>query len=321
MTKPDLSVNLCGITLSNPIVTVSGTCGYGRDLAEFYDLRVLGAFTVKSLTLEKRLGNPTPRIAECVGGILNSIGIQSQGVSHFLEHELPFLRQYSVPVIVSISGNTIDDYPKLAVILDQEEGISAIEVNISCPNLEAGGCIFGSDPGVAGQVIHLVKSMTRLPVIAKLTPNVSDITVVAQSVEKNGADAISLINTLAAMAIDIDTREPKLGNITGGLSGPAIKPVAIKMVWDVYRCVRVPIIGMGGVMTWEDAIEFILAGATAVGVGTALFRDPWVVFEILDGIETYMAEKGISRLDEIRGKVKLPKGHASKDSSSGQCPV
>ena len=189
--------------------------------------------------------------------------------------------------------------------LDREKGISAIEVNISCPNVEMGGCTLGSDPEVAGRIVRLVKASYELPVIAKLTPNVSDITLIARSVEINGADALTLINTLTGMAIDIQTQRPKLGNVIGGLSGPAIKPVAIKMVWDVYRTVRIPIIGMGGVMTWEDAIEFILAGATAVGVGTALFRNPWVVFEIIDGMEKYMEAKGITRLDEIRGKVKV----------------
>jgi len=306
--KPDLSVTLCGIKLKNPIITVSGTCGYGKELAQFYDLSALGAFTAKSITLEKRAGNPNPRIAECVSGILNSIGIQSQGVGHFIEQDLPFLRQFQVPVIVSISGNYPSDYAKIACLLEREEGISAIEVNISCPNLEMGGCSFGADPEVAGRIITLVKSSTRLPVIAQLTPNLTDITLFAKSVEKNGADAIALINTLAGMAIDIRTRKPKLGNIVGGLSGPAIKPVAIKMVWDVYRTVRIPIIGMGGVMTWEDAIEFILAGATAVGVGTALFRDPSVVFEIIDGMEKYMEANGITWIDEIWGKVKLHQG-------------
>lgn len=303
--KPDLSVTICGIKMKNPVVTASGTCGYGQELAQFYDLSVLGAFTAKSVTLEKRAGNPNPRIAECVSGILNSIGIQSQGVRHFIQHDLPLLRTFDVPVIVSISGNCVEDYPKLAALLDREEGISAIELNISCPNLEMGGCSLGADPEVAGRIVRSVKSSTRFPVIAKLTPNVSDITLIARSVEKNGADAITLINTLSGMAIDIQTQRPKLGNVIGGLSGPAIRPVAIKMVWDVYRTVRIPIIGMGGVMTWEDAIEFILAGATAVGVGTALLRDPWVVFEIIDGIEKYMGAKGIQHLDEIRGKVIL----------------
>jgi dihydroorotate dehydrogenase (NAD+) catalytic subunit len=306
MMKPDLSVTFCGIKLKNPIVTASGTSGYGQEFAQLYDLNVLGAFTAKSITLEKRQGNPNPRIAECVSGILNSIGIQSQGVRHFIEHDLPVLRKQDVPVIVSIAGNYLDDYPKIASILDREEGISAVEVNISCPNLEMGGCSFGADPEAAGRIVRLVKAETRLPVIAKLTPNVSDITLIARSVEKNGADALTLINTLAGIAIDIQTMKPKLGNVVGGLSGPAIKPVAIKMVWDSYRTVKIPIIGMGGVMTWEDAIEFILVGATAVGVGTALFRDPWVVFEIIEGIEKYMETKGITCLDEIRGKVKLP---------------
>jgi dihydroorotate dehydrogenase (NAD+) catalytic subunit len=303
--NPDLSVDLCGIKLANPIVTASGTCGYGREFAQFYDLSVLGAFTVKSLTLEKRAGNPAPRIAECVSGLLNSIGIQSQGVKHFIEHELPFLRQKNVPVIVSIAGNYADDFPRIAEILDREEGISAVEINISCPNIET-GCGFGTDPEMAGRIVRMVKSKTKIPVIAKLSPNVTDIRLIAQSVERNGADAITMINTLMGMAIDIDTGRPKLGNVIGGLSGPAIKPVAIKMVWDVYQTVRIPIIGMGGVMTWEDVIEFILAGATAVGVGTVLFRDPWIVFDLIDGIRKYLTERGIGRLDEIRGKVVLP---------------
>ena len=304
--NPDLSVDLCGIKLANPIVTASGTCGYGRELAQFYDLSVLGAFTVKSLTLEKRAGNPTPRIAECVSGLLNSIGIQSQGVRHFIEHELPFLRQQNVPVIVSIAGNTADDFPRIAEILDREEGISAVEINISCPNMET-GCGFATDPEMAGRIVRRVKAATKIPVIAKLSPNVTDIRVIAQSVEENGADAITMINTLMGMAIDIVTKRPKLGNMIGGLSGPAIKPVAIKMVCEVYQTVRIPIIGMGGVMTWEDVIEFILAGATAVGVGTVLLRDPWVVFDLIDGIRKYLMERGIGRLDEIRGKVELAK--------------
>ena len=305
--KPDLGVTLCGIRMKNPIVTASGTCGYGQELAQFYDLSVLGAFTAKSITLEKRAGNPNPRIAECASGMLNSIGIQSQGVRYFIDHHLPFLRKSGVPVIVSISGNYVEDYPELAGLLDREQGISAIELNVSCPNLEMGGCSMGSDPEIAGRIVRLVKSKTRLPVIAKLTPNVNDITVIARSVEENGADGLTLVNTLTGMAIDIQTGRPKLGNVIGGLSGPAIKPVAIRMVWEVYKSVRIPIIGMGGVMTWEDAIEFILAGATAVGVGTALFRNPWVVFEIVEGIERYMEAKGIARLDEIRGKVKTGK--------------
>ncbi len=300
-----MTTKMCGIVMRNPIVTASGTCGYGQELSQFYDLSELGAFTVKSLTLEKRLGNPTPRIAECESGLLNSIGIQSQGVRHFLRHDLPFLKQYRVPVIVSIAGLVIDDFPKIAAILDQEEGVSALEVNISCPNLEAGGRSFGADPEVAGDIINAVKGSTRLPVIAKLTPNVTDITLIARSVEKNGADAVSLINTVSGMAIDIETQRPKLGNIIGGLSGPAIRPIAIKAVWDVHRAVPIPIIGMGGVRRWEDAIEFILAGATAVGIGTSLFRDPWIVFEVIEGMRRYLEQRGIDRLDQIRGKVKL----------------
>ena len=304
--NPDLSLNLCGINMTNPIVTCSGTSGNGREFARFLDLNMLGAFTAKSITLDKRPGNPTPRIAECTGGILNSIGIQSKGVRHFVQEDIPFLRQFSVPVIVSISATHLEEYAKLAEILDHEDGIAALEVNISCPNLEAGGSSFGADPELSGRIINQVKEKTRLPVIAKLTPNVTDITVIARSVEANGADAISLINTVAGMAIDIHSRRPKLGNVIGGLSGPAIKPIAIKKVWDTYRSVSVPIIGMGGITSWEDAIEFILAGSSAVGVGTGLFRNPLVVKDILEGITAFMKENGIERLDSLRGQVELP---------------
>lgn len=303
--KPDLSLNLCGIDMANPIVTCSGTSGNGREFARFLDLNLLGAFTAKSITLDKRPGNPTPRIAECTGGILNSIGIQSKGVEHFIQEDLPFLKQYSVPVIVSISATHQEDYARLAEILDQEDGIKALEVNISCPNLEAGGSSFGADPELSGRIIKQVKDRTHLPVIAKLTPNVTDITLIARSVEANGADAVSLINTVAGMAIDIHSRRPKLGNVIGGLSGPAIKPIAIKKVWDTYRSVSIPIIGMGGINSWEDVIEFILAGSSAVGVGTGLFRNPLVVMDILEGITAFMKENGIERLDSLRGQVEL----------------
>jgi len=304
--KTDLTTDLCGIRMANPIVTASGTSGYGPELARFYDLKAFGAFTVKSLTLEKRAGNPTPRIAECASGILNSIGIQSEGVRHFIAHDLPVLRRQEVPVIVSIAALTVDEFPKIAAILDAQQGISAIEVNISCPNLEAGGCSFGSDPEVSGRIVRRVKSATRLPVIAKLTPNVSDITLIARSVEAAGADAVTLINTIGGMAIDIETQKPKLANVFGGLSGPAIKPVGIKMVWQVYHAVNIPIIGVGGVMTGEDAVEYILAGATAVGIGTVLFQDPWAIFDILDAMRRYLERKGVGRFDDLRGKVKLP---------------
>jgi len=303
--KPDLSLNLCGIDMANPIVTCSGTSGNGREFARFLDLNLLGAFTAKSITLDKRPGNPTPRIAECTGGILNSIGIQSKGVEHFIQEDLPFLKQYSVPVIVSVSATHQEDYARLAEILDQEDGIKALEVNISCPNLEAGGSSFGADPELSGRIIKQVKDRTHLPVIAKLTPNVTDITVIASSVEANGADAVSMINTVAGMAIDIHSRRPKLGNVIGGLSGPAIKPIAIKKVWDTYRSVSIPIIGMGGINSWEDVIEFILAGSSAVGVGTGLFRNPLVVMDILEGITTFLKENGIERLDSLRGQVEL----------------
>jgi len=304
--KPDLSLNLCGIDMANPVVTCSGTSGNGRELARFLDLDALGAFTAKSITIDKRPGNPTPRIAECTGGILNSIGIQSKGVRNFIDEDLPFLRQYKVPVIVSISGTLMDEYAQLAEILDPQEGIAALEVNISCPNLKAGGSSFGADPLISGQIVKNVKNKTRLPVIAKLTPNVTDIAVIARSVEENGADAVSLINTVAGMAIDIHTRRPKLGNVSGGLSGPAVKPIAVKKVWDTHNSVSIPIIGMGGINSWEDVIEFILAGSSAVGVGTGLFRNPLVVMDILEGITAFLKENGIERLDSLCGQVVLP---------------
>ncbi|MGD1973556.1 MAG: dihydroorotate dehydrogenase [Desulfobacterales bacterium] len=304
--KPDLSITICGIDMANPIVTCSGTSGNGREFARFLDLDLLGAFTAKSITLDKRPGNPTPRIAECTGGILNSIGIQSKGVRHFVREDLPFLRDFSVPVIVSISATRLDEYAQLAEILDRENGIAALEVNISCPNLEAGGSSFGADPELSGRIINQVKEKTKLPVIAKLTPNVTDISVIARSVEANGADALSLINTVAGMAIDVHTRIPRLGNVIGGLSGPAIKPIAIKKVWDTFRSVSIPIIGMGGIVSWQDVIEFILAGSSAVGVGTGLFRNPLVVNDILEGLTAFMNENGIERLDSLRGQVVLP---------------
>jgi dihydroorotate dehydrogenase (NAD+) catalytic subunit len=292
--------------MANPLVTCSGTSGNGREMARFFDLNMLGAFTVKSITLDKRPGNPTPRIAECTGGILNAIGIQSKGIQQFLQEDLPFLRQYSVPVIVSISATRAEEYAQLSEILDQEEGIAALEVNISCPNLEAGGSSFGADPDVSGQIVKQVKDKTHLPVIAKLTPNVTDITVIARSVEANGASAVSLINTVHGMAIDIHSRRPKLGNVTGGLSGPAVKPIAIRKVWDTYNSVSIPIIGMGGVNSWEDVIEFILAGSSAVGVGTGLFPNPLIVEDILQGITAFLKENDVERLESLRGQVVLP---------------
>ena len=304
--EPDLRVNLCGIDLANPLVTCSGTSGNGKEMSRFLDLETFGAFTAKSVTLDIRPGNPTPRIAECTGGILNAIGIQSKGIDYFIKEYLPLLREYNVPAIISISATSAEDYAKLAEILDKEEGIAALEVNISCPNLKAGGSSFGADPEISGHIIKSVKDSTGLPVIAKLTPNVTDITIIARSVEANGADAVSLINTVAGMAIDIHTRRPKLGNVTGGLSGPAIKPIAIKKVWDTYRCVSIPIIGMGGVATWQDVIEFILAGATAVGIGTSLFPNPLVVFDIIENLKIFMKENAIERLEDLRGQVVVP---------------
>lgn len=299
--RPNLTVEIAGLKLKNPVLTASGTFGFGTEYTPFVDLNRLGAIVIKSLTLKPREGNPTPRIVETPAGILNSIGLQNPGVDCFLAEHLPYLRQFPTPVIASIAGNTVEEYVAVAERLTGAVGISALEVNISCPNVKQGGLQFGVDPSGAAQVTRAVKAVTNLPVIVKLTPNVTSIAEMAVAVAEAGADALSLINTLSGMAIDIHRHRPVLGNITGGLSGPAIRPVAVRAIWEVYQVVKIPLIGMGGIVCAADALEFILAGARAVAVGTANFLNPCATTEILEGIEHYLEEKGIADINELVG--------------------
>lgn len=300
----DLSVNIAGIKMKNPVMVASGTFASGKEYSQLLDLNKLGAIVVKTLTLKPKKGNPPPRICETASGMLNSIGLENKGVENFLEEDLPFLKRFKTPVIVSIGGETIGEYLELAKILNKIDNVHGLEVNISCPNVEYGGIEIGRDPQLASKLTGSIKNLSGVPVIFKLTPQVSDIAKIARSVEEAGADAISLINTIPAMAINIETFQSKLGGLTGGLSGPAIKPIALRMVWEVFQAVQIPLIGMGGISNAEDALEFIIAGATAVAVGTANFVNPKAVLEIVDGIEKFMIEKGFTDLSQIRGKLK-----------------
>ena len=301
MTSPRLAVNLGRLKLKNPVMTASGTFGYGEEYADYVDLNKLGAIIVKGLSLKPRLGNPPPRIMETASGMLNAVGLQNIGVNVFIEEKLPLLRKYNVSVIANIYGETYDEYKKVAKILSSAKGVHALEVNISCPNVKNGGISFGSDPKVAARVTRTVKDETSLPVIVKLTPNVTDIAVIAESVEKAGADVISLINTLIGISVNLKTRGSHLKNITGGLSGPAIKPVALRMVWQVVKRVSVPVIGIGGITTAEDALEFLILGAKAVQIGTANFINPHATLEVIEGIKNYLAANRIKDVNEIIG--------------------
>lgn len=299
-----LAVDIGGLVLKNPVMTASGTFGYGEEYAAYIDLSVLGAIVVKGLSITPREGNPPSRIMETASGMLNAVGLENVGVRAFIDEKLPFLREVDVPVIANILGDTVEEYCEVAHILSEAEGIHALEVNISCPNVAQGGIDFGVNPELAFKVTEGVKNATDLPVIVKLTPNVTDITEIAKSVEDAGADAISLINTLTGLSIDIEKRIPHLKNITGGLSGPAIKPVALRMVWEVVRAVSVPVIGVGGIMKAGDALEFLVAGARAVQVGTANFVNPRSTVEIIKGIAAYMERKGIDDIKDLIGTLK-----------------
>ncbi|GAH90326.1 unnamed protein product [marine sediment metagenome] len=293
-----------GLLLANPVMTASGTFGYGTECSHLFDIQQLGAIVCKGTTLEPRDGNSQPRLAETACGVLNSIGLQNIGVNALIKEKAPTWASWRVPVIVNIAGETIDDYAQLAGKLDGVAGISAIEVNISCPNIKAGGAEFGANPESAAEVIATVKAATSRPILVKLTPNTSDIAKIAMAVAKAGADAISLINTLRGIAIDITKRRPLLGNISGGLSGPAIKPVAIYMVYEVAGAVEVPVIGCGGITTASDAIEFIMAGASAIQVGTASFTNPRAPLDVLEGIEQFMKKEGIKDIAELIGAAR-----------------
>ncbi|MDI6801616.1 MAG: dihydroorotate dehydrogenase [Thermodesulfovibrionales bacterium] len=300
---PNLSVNIAGLKLKNPVMTASGTFGYGEEYSEFVDLNKLGAIVVKGLSLIPKDGNPTPRVVETPAGMLNAIGLQNVGIKAFIKGKLPFLRQFQTPVIANFFGDSIDEYVRAAGELSSADGIHALEMNISCPNKQAGWIVFGTDPKIMEQVIAAVRRTTALPLIVKLSPNVTDIGFMSKVAENSGADAISLINTITGMVVNIKERKPVLANITGGLSGPAIRPVAVRMVWEVYKSVRIPIIGMGGIMTANDALEFLIAGARAVAVGTANFVNPTATIEIIQGIERFLAEDGLSDINEIIGSL------------------
>jgi dihydroorotate dehydrogenase (NAD+) catalytic subunit len=296
-------VQLGPLRLKNPVMVASGTFGYGPEYADLVDLNRLGAIVVKGICLNKTMGNPTPRTAEVASGLINAIGLPGPGVDGFVHEYMPFLRRYDVPVIVNIWGKTIEEYAEVAARFDQVPGIAALEVNLSCPNIKEGSAVFGTNPAMFRSCIAAVRKATRLPLIPKLAPNVSDITEYARAAEGEGADAISLINSFPAMAVDIETRKPKIANKVGGLTGPAIKPIAVRLVWMAARSVKIPVIGMGGIYSPEDAVEFMMVGASAVAVGTANFTDPGTALRVVDGLAAYCARQGVARVGELVGTV------------------
>ena len=297
------SVNLAGVTLKNPVMTASGTFGYGTEYSDFIDLSKLGGIIVKGTTLAPRQGNPYPRMAETPSGMLNAVGLQNKGVDYFIENIYPRIKDVDSHVIVNVSGATIDDYVAVCEKLASLDKINAIEVNISCPNVKQGGMAFGTTSEGAAQVTKAVRNAFPKTVIIKLSPNVTDITEIARAVEAEGADSVSLINTLLGMAIDVERQRPYLSTITGGLSGPAVRPVAVRMVWQVAKTVKIPVIGLGGIMNGRDAIEFMLAGASAIQVGTANFVDPTVTMKIIDYMEDYCLRHGVKDINEIVGMI------------------
>lgn len=301
--KPDLSVNIAGVLFQNPVIAASGTFGYGREYAKVFDIGALGGISLKGMTLEERQGNPSPRIAETPSGMLNCVGLQNPGVDYFIAHELPFLKEQGTRLICNIAGNTENDYCALAERLSETD-IDMIELNISCPNVKEGGVAFGTSCKSAAHIAKAVRRYCKKPLMVKLSPNVTDIAEIAEAVESEGADALSLINTLLGMRIDIKTRRPVLSNNVGGLSGPAVFPVALRMVWSVASRVKIPVVGMGGVAKWQDAVEMLLAGASAVQVGTATFTDPYTMVNIVDGLSRYLANNGLAGIGALIGGVK-----------------
>jgi dihydroorotate dehydrogenase (NAD+) catalytic subunit len=297
----DLSVNIGGIAMKNPVMVASGTFGYGPEYAELIDLNKLGALVVKGICLNATRGNPTPRTAEVDSGLLNAIGLPGPGVDGFVKTYMPFLRQYRVPVIVNIWGKTIEEYTEVARRFDQVEGIAGLEVNVSCPNIKEGSALFGTDLDMFRRVIDAIRAATRLPMIPKLAPNVSDITAFARAAEASGANAISLINSFPGMAVDIKTRKPKLANITGGLTGPAIRPIAVRLVWQAAKAVKIPVIGMGGISDAGDALEFFMVGASAVAVGTANFTNPSAAITLVEDLAGYLASNGMASIRDVVG--------------------
>lgn len=299
----DLAVRIGNLELKNPVLTASGTFGYGEEFKDFFDINQLGGIVVKGTTLDKRVGNPYPRMAETPCGMLNAVGLQNEGINYFIATILPRIREYQTNIILNVAGSTIEEYQTIIDRIADIEAVSAIELNISCPNVKEGGLAFGSTAEAAGKVVREVRNLSQKTLIVKLTPNVTDITKIALACEAEGADAISLVNTFLGMAIDVKTRRPMLSTVTGGLSGPCIKPIALRMVWQVANAIKIPVIGMGGIASYQDAIEFILAGAQAIQVGTANFLNPSIAFEIIKGIEDYLAQNNFSSVNELVGSM------------------
>lgn len=300
----DLSVEVAGIPLKNPVLTASGTFGYGEEYARIFDVSRLGGLVAKAISLKPRDGNPPPRLTEVTGGILSACGLQNVGVHRFVREKMPYLRQLGIPIIVNVAGETIEEFVEVVEILGDTDGIAGIELNVSCPNVKNHGMAFGIDAEAVRSIVRAVKKVARWPVICKLTPNVTDIVPIAKAAEEAGADALSLINAPLGLAIDVWKLKPKLGNVTGGLTGPAIKPIALRMVWQVAKAVQVPVIGVGGITTWDDAVEFMLVGASAVEVGTAFFSNPMAGLEIIEGIADYLREMSLRKVTDIIGLVR-----------------
>ncbi|MBM3419706.1 MAG: dihydroorotate dehydrogenase [Bacteroidetes bacterium] len=301
----DLSVNLNGLVLKNPVITASGTFGYGSEFDDFIDVSRLGGIILKGITAEPREGNPYPRMAETASGMLNSVGLQNKGIGHFISEIYPVVSEYDTQVILNVNGNNIDDYVKVAGLVSGLGKINAIELNISCPNVKMGGMAFGTVRQSAREVIRAVRNVWNRHLMVKLSPNVTNITEFAVIAEEEGADSVSLINTLLGMAVDSESRRPRLATVTGGLSGPAVKPVALRMVWQVSRAVKIPVVGLGGIMNAADAVEFLIAGASAIQVGTASFIDPDISVRIIDGIGDYCRRHSLSRVTQITGSLEL----------------
>ena len=299
----DLSVNIAGVTFENPLIAASGTFGFGREYQEFYPLSTLGGISCKGITLKERAGNPPPRIAETPAGILNAVGLQNPGVDHFMEKDLPWLKEQGTVVIANIAGNTPEEYCEMAEKLS-DSAVDMIEMNISCPNVKHGGVQFGTSCESVGAITRAVRAHCKKPLMVKLSPNVADIVSIAKAAEAEGADALSLINTLTGMRIDIETGRPIIRNNTGGLSGPAVFPVAVRMVWQVSAAVSVPVVGMGGISTWKDAVEMLMAGASALQIGTALFSDPYAPVKIKQGLDAFLDRKGMRSVRELTGTVR-----------------
>lgn len=301
----DLNVNIGQLQMKNPVMTASGTFGYGEEFTDFIDISRIGGIIVKGTTLHKREGNPYPRMAETPLGMLNAVGLQNKGVHYFVENIYPRISNIQTNMIVNVSGSAIDDYIETASIINELDKIPAIELNISCPNVKKGGMAFGVTTKGAEEVVKAVRSVYHKPLIVKLSPNVTDITEIARAVENGGADSVSLINTLLGMAIDVERKRPVLSTITGGMSGPAVKPIALRMVWQVAKAIKIPVIGLGGIMNWKDAVEFMLAGASAIQIGTANFIDPSVTIKVIEGINSYLDEHGYKSVNEIVGALEV----------------